>query len=86
MRLCLINPSNPLVVLANVAESQWNRYQVWKPLGLLVLAGLKPPQWEIAAIDENAPAADCSPRPQPLSGEDTGNGRRRTRTAGNQRR
>ena len=43
MRLCLINPNNPLVSLANVKESRWNRYRIWKPLGLLVLAGLTPP-------------------------------------------
>jgi hypothetical protein len=47
MRVYLINPNNPLVSLANVKESRWNRYRVWKPLGLLVLAGLTPPEWEI---------------------------------------
>ena len=40
MRLYLINPTNPLVSLANFKESRWNRFRVWKPLGLLVLAGL----------------------------------------------
>jgi hypothetical protein len=53
MRLYLINPKNPLVSLANVRESRWNRYRVWKPLGLLVLAALTPPDWEITIIDEN---------------------------------
>ena len=40
MRLCLINPSNPLVSIVKVKESRWNRYRVWKPLSLIVLAGL----------------------------------------------
>jgi len=39
MRLYLINPSNPLVSMVNVNESRWNRYRVWKPLSLMVLAG-----------------------------------------------
>ena len=42
MRLYLINPSNPLVSMVNLKESRWNRYRVWKPLSLLVLAGLTP--------------------------------------------
>jgi len=65
MRLYLINPNNPLVSLANVEESRWNRYRVWKPLGLLVLAGLTPPEWEITVIDENLRAADFSAMPRP---------------------
>jgi radical SAM superfamily enzyme YgiQ (UPF0313 family) len=65
MRLYLINPNNPLVSLANVRESRWNRYRVWKPLGLLVLAGLTPPEWEITVIDENVRPADYSAMPPP---------------------
>jgi radical SAM superfamily enzyme YgiQ (UPF0313 family) len=65
MRLCLINPNNPLVSLAKVQESRWNRYRVWKPLGLLVLAGLTPPEWEIAVIDENLHVPDYSSMPRP---------------------
>jgi len=42
MRLCLINPSNPLVSIVNVKESYWNKYRVWKPLSLMVLAALTP--------------------------------------------
>ena len=53
MRLCLINPSNPLVSIVRVKESRWNRYRVWKPLSLMVLAGLTPPEWEITIVDEN---------------------------------
>ena len=65
MRLCLINPTNPLVSLANVKESRWNRFRVWKPLGLLVLAGMTPPQWEITVIDENLRTPDYSAMPRP---------------------
>jgi hypothetical protein len=36
----LINPSNPLVSIVKVKESRWNRYRVWKPISLMVLAGL----------------------------------------------
>jgi len=65
MRLYLINPNNPLVSLAKVKQSRWNRYRVWKPLGLLVLAGMTPPEWEITVIDENLRAADYSTMPRP---------------------
>jgi len=65
MRLYLINPNNPLVSLANVKESRWNRYRVWKPLGLLVLAGLTPPEWEITVIDENVRTPDYAAMPRP---------------------
>jgi radical SAM superfamily enzyme YgiQ (UPF0313 family) len=65
MRLYLINPSNPLVSIVNVKESRWNRYRVWKPLSLMVLAGLTPPEWEISIVDENlgAPHYPAMPRP-----------------------
>jgi len=65
MRLYLINPNNPLVSLANAKESRWTRYRVWKPLGLLVLAGLTPPEWEVTVIDENLRAVDYSTMPRP---------------------
>jgi radical SAM superfamily enzyme YgiQ (UPF0313 family) len=65
MRLYLINPSNPLVSIVNVKESRWNRYRVWKPLSLMVLAGLTPPEWEISIVDENLGAPDYSAMPQP---------------------
>jgi radical SAM superfamily enzyme YgiQ (UPF0313 family) len=58
MRLYLINPSNPLVSIVNVKESRWNRYRVWKPLSLMVLAGLTPPEWEISIVDENLGVPD----------------------------
>jgi radical SAM superfamily enzyme YgiQ (UPF0313 family) len=65
MRLCLINPKNPLVNLANIRASRWNRYRVWKPLGLLVLAGLTPPAWDVAIVDENVQTPDYSAMPPP---------------------
>lgn len=65
MRLCLINPHNPLVSLANVNGNRWNRYRVWKPLGLLVLAGLTPPEWEITILDENLGVQDYAAMPRP---------------------
>jgi radical SAM superfamily enzyme YgiQ (UPF0313 family) len=65
MRLYLINPSNPLVSIVKVKESRWNRFRVWKPLSLMVLAGLTPPEWEITIVDENlgAPNYPAMPRP-----------------------
>src|SRR5512146_979485 len=65
MRLYLINPSNPLVSIVNVRESRWNRYRVWKPLSLMVLAGLTPPEWEVTILDENLGAPDYSALPRP---------------------
>ncbi|MBW2209256.1 MAG: B12-binding domain-containing radical SAM protein [Deltaproteobacteria bacterium] len=65
MRLYLINPSNPLVSIVNVKESRWNRYRVWKPLNLMVLAGLTPPEWEISIVDENLGAPDYAAIPRP---------------------
>ena len=58
MRLYLINPSNPLVSSVNTNGSRWNRYRVWKPLSLMVLAGLTPPGWRITIVDENLGAPD----------------------------
>jgi radical SAM superfamily enzyme YgiQ (UPF0313 family) len=65
MRLYLINPSNPLVSSVNARESRWNRYRVWKPLGLMVLAGLTPPEWEISIVDENLGVPDYPSMPRP---------------------
>lgn len=65
MRLYLINPCNPLVSIVKVRESRWNRYRVWKPLSLMVLAGLTPPEWEIAIVDENFGAPDYPSMPLP---------------------
>jgi len=65
MRLHLINPRNPLVSVAKVKESRWNRYRVWKPLGLMVLAGLTSREWEISIVDENLGVPDYSAMPRP---------------------
>ena len=64
-RLYLINPSNPLVSIVKVKESYWNRYRVWKPLSLMVLAGLTPPDWEVSIVDENLGTPDYPDMPRP---------------------
>lgn len=64
MRLLLINPRNPLVNVTN-KNNYWNKYRVWKPLGLLVVAGLTPPEWDITVVDENMDALDYSQMPRP---------------------
>jgi radical SAM superfamily enzyme YgiQ (UPF0313 family) len=65
MRLYLVNPRNPLVDLTDIRRSRWNRYRVWKPLGLLALAGLTPPEWEITIFDENVHTPDYAALPRP---------------------
>ena len=65
MRLYLINPSNPLVAFIKANESRWNQYRVWKPLSLLVLAGLTPDNWDITVIDENLGIPDYESMPRP---------------------
>jgi len=55
-RLLLINPDNPLVSLTK--DSYTNQWRVWKPLGLLVIAGLTPDDWDITIVDENMTAPD----------------------------
>ncbi|MBW1752704.1 MAG: B12-binding domain-containing radical SAM protein [Deltaproteobacteria bacterium] len=65
MRLYLINPSNQLVSIVKVMKSRWNRYRVWKPLSLMVLAGLTPPEWGISIVDENLGPPDYPAMPRP---------------------
>jgi radical SAM superfamily enzyme YgiQ (UPF0313 family) len=65
MRLYLINPSNPLVSIVKVREGRWNRYRVWKPLSLMVLAGMTSPDWEITIVDENLGVPDYPAMPRP---------------------
>lgn len=65
MKLYLINPANPLVSIIKVKESRWNHYRVWKPLSLMVLAGLTPPGWEIKILDENLGRPDYPSMPLP---------------------
>jgi radical SAM superfamily enzyme YgiQ (UPF0313 family) len=65
-RLLLINPSSPLVNMASTSRSRLSRrYRAWKPLGLMVLAGLTSDDWEIGIVDENlgVPAYEDLPRP-----------------------
>jgi len=65
MLLYLVNPSNPLVSISLNRSSYWNRYRLWKPLGLLVLAGLTPPDWETSILDENLARVDYETLPRP---------------------
>ncbi len=65
MRLYLINPSNPLVSNVNADASRWNHYRVWKPLGLMVLAALTPPDWNVTVLDENLGLPDYQSLPRP---------------------
>jgi radical SAM superfamily enzyme YgiQ (UPF0313 family) len=65
MRLYLVNPDNPVVSLSKVRWNRLNSYRVWKPLGLLVVAGLTPPQWELELIDENLGRPDYARLPKP---------------------
>jgi radical SAM superfamily enzyme YgiQ (UPF0313 family) len=62
--LLLINPRNSMVNITN-KKNYWNRYRVWKPLGLLVLAGLTPREWEITVVDENVDIPDYVRLPRP---------------------
>jgi hypothetical protein len=65
VRLYLINPSNPLVSSVNAKASRWNRYRIWKPLSVMVLAGLTPPEWDVLIVDENLGVPDYSAMPRP---------------------
>lgn len=64
MRLLLINPCNPLVNTSST-RNRWSKYRVWKPLGLMVLAGLTPAEWDITIIDENVRVPDYTKMPRP---------------------
>ena len=64
-RLYLINPYNPLVSVVKSKLNRWNQYTVWKPLGLLIVAGLTPREWETVIIDENIQPPDYTTMPAP---------------------
>ncbi len=65
MRIYLINPLNPVISITKTKESRWNKYRIWKPLGLLVLAGMTPGEWEILVMDENLERRDYETMPRP---------------------
>ncbi|MBN2038310.1 MAG: B12-binding domain-containing radical SAM protein [Chitinispirillaceae bacterium] len=64
-RLYLINPHNPLVSLVDSKQNRWNRYTVWKPLGLLVIAAMTPDTWDVTVYDENVTREDYASLPTP---------------------
>lgn len=65
MLLYLINPHNACVSIVNAKDGRWNKYRIWKPLNLLVLAALTPREWEIKVLDENLGDKDYSSMPRP---------------------
>jgi len=65
MLLFLVNPANTLVSMSLSRGSYWNRFRMWKPLGLLVLAGLTPSDWDISILDENLGPVDYEALPRP---------------------
>ena len=65
MLLSLINPGNPLLSLARAERNRRNRYRVWNPPGLLVLAGLTPCEGRVRILDENRGAPGDSSLPHP---------------------
>jgi hypothetical protein len=65
MLVYLINPANPLASMSFNRSSYWNRFRLWKPLGLLVLAGLTTPGWEVEVLDENQTCIDYEALPKP---------------------
>jgi radical SAM superfamily enzyme YgiQ (UPF0313 family) len=56
--LLLINPSNMLAGTSRANRSKWTRFRAWKPLGLMMLAGLTPPDWTIQIVDETLGTPD----------------------------
>ena len=63
MRLYLINPANALVSLSR--GKRWRKYRVWKPLGLMTVAGLTPREWEVTIVDENLGVPEYARMPRP---------------------
>jgi radical SAM superfamily enzyme YgiQ (UPF0313 family) len=61
----LINPINQMVSITNTEDNVWNQLRIWKPLGLLMLAGRTPPDWEVEVVDENLGVPDYEARPLP---------------------
>jgi radical SAM superfamily enzyme YgiQ (UPF0313 family) len=61
----LVNPANQLVSIALNRSSYWNRFRLWKPLSLQVLAALTPSGWDTSILDENLGAIDFEALPRP---------------------
>jgi radical SAM superfamily enzyme YgiQ (UPF0313 family) len=60
-----VNPSNALASISLNRSSYWNRFRLWKPLGLMVLAGLTPRDWDVSIQDENVAPVDYQSLPRP---------------------
>lgn len=58
--MLLINPLNELVAITNTTGNYFNRFRIWKPLALMVLAGRTPSNWDVQLIDENLGKPDYS--------------------------
>lgn len=65
IQIYLVNPRNPVVALVRQRENRLNKYRIWKPLGLLVLARATPPDCEVTVIDENLHVPDYAALPRP---------------------
>lgn len=65
MLLSLINPGNPVVSVTKLKWSRLNKYRMMKPLNLLTLASLTPPDWTVQVIDENLGPVDYARLPRP---------------------
>jgi len=65
MQVFLINPRNSYTTMYCSDENKLNRYRIFKPLGLMVLGSLTPPDWEVTLIDENIDLPDYESLPRP---------------------
>ena len=65
MLLYLVNPANVLVSMNLNRKSFFSRFRLWEPLGLLVLAGLTPADWQVTVLDENVGPVDYDSLPRP---------------------
>jgi radical SAM superfamily enzyme YgiQ (UPF0313 family) len=65
MRLYLINPRNVTVSAFSLKDNPLNKYRLFKPLGLLILARLTPSEWEVTVFDESRFQPDYTSMPRP---------------------
>lgn len=63
--LLLINPSNLLAGTSTANSSKWTRFRAWQPLGLMMLAGLTPPDWDVRIVDETLDIPDYATLARP---------------------